>query len=88
MPRRQTCPHETVIKTPDLPEGVLHHEAQRLLGEISSMRRAPTTPRLSPRQQRFVEEFLLDLNATQAALGAGVCGSWGAVSSDTAASKS
>src|SRR4051794_14225646 len=32
---------------------------------------APTDPMTTPRQQRFVEEYLVDLNATQAAVRAG-----------------
>lgn len=33
--------------------------------------RSPETPVLTPKQQRFVEEYLIDLNATQAAIRAG-----------------
>lgn len=35
------------------------------------MRSNATLPALTPKQQRFVEPFLLDLNATQAAIRAG-----------------
>ncbi|HHX27616.1 MAG TPA: terminase small subunit [Firmicutes bacterium] len=38
-----------------------------LLGELSDEERKP----LTPRQERFVEEYLIDLNATQAAIRAG-----------------
>ncbi len=38
----------------------------------------PTTPRpMTPRQRRFVEEYLVDLNATQAAKRAGYNPGWG-----------
>ncbi len=38
----------------------------------------PTAPRpMTPRQRRFVEEYLVDLNATQAAKRAGYNPGWG-----------